>query len=124
MEEKEKIMIKAVRRIITVVLLIAVVWVVGYSCYTCSRLTKHPDTLDGYKGGTFKAKDGTMVAFIEENVWYGVGEESLILLEISEYKEGVITMQRGEIIYEFVAIDENAIYDCQTKKGLVRAGDG
>ena len=123
-EAKEEIMIKAMRRIIAVVLLIAVVWIVGYSCYTGSRLTNYPDKLDDYKGSTFEAKDGTMVAFIDENVWYGVSEEPLILLEISEYKEGVITMQREEAVYTFVAIDKDTIYDCQTKMVLVRAGDG
>ncbi len=117
-------MVKAVRRIIAVVLLIAVVWLVGYSCYTGNRLANYPDTLDGYKKCTFEAKDGTMVAFTNENAWYGVGDEPMILLEISEYKEGVITMQRGEVIYEFVAIDERTIYDMQTKELLIRSGDG
>ena len=123
-EAKEEIMIQAIRRIIAVVLLIAVVWIVGYSCYTGSRLTNYPDKLDDYKGSTFEAKDGTMVAFTDENVWYGVDGESLILLEINEYKEGVITMQREETVYEFVAIDERTIYDTQTKLLLIRSGDG
>ena len=117
-------MVKAVRRIIAVVLLIAVVWLVGYSCYTGNRLANYPDTLDGYKNCTFEAKDGTMVAFTDENVWYGVDGEPLILLEINEYKEGVITMQREETVYEFVAIDERTIYDTQTKLLLIRSGDG
>ena len=117
-------MVKAVRRIIAVVLLIAVVWLVGYSCYTGNRLANYPDTLDGYKKCTFRAKGGPMVAFTDENVWYGVDGESLILLEINEYKEGVITMQREETVYEFVAIDERTIYDMQTKKLLIRSGDG
>jgi hypothetical protein len=65
-----------------------------------------------------------MVAFTDESLWYGVGDEPLILLEIHEYKEGVISMQREETIYEFVAIDEKTIYDTQTKELLIRRGDG
>jgi hypothetical protein len=65
-----------------------------------------------------------MVAFTDESVWYGVGDEPLILLEINEYKEGVISMQREETIYEFVTIDEKTIYDVQTKELLIRRGDG
>jgi hypothetical protein len=48
----------------------------------------------------------------------------LVLLEICEYKEGVISMERDEQIYEFVAIDEKTIYDVQTKELLIRRGDG
>ena len=116
-------MTKGIKRIIAVVLLIVVVLLIGYSCHTSSRLAKYPDSLDGYKRYVFKAKEGTMVAFTDENVWYGTGEP-LVLLEICEYKEGVISMERDEQIYEFVAIDEKMIYDVQTKELLIRRGDG
>ena len=65
-----------------------------------------------------------MVAFTDENVWYGSGEEPVVLLEITEYKEGVITMKREEQNYEFMAIDETTIYDCQSGELLIRRGDG
>ena len=117
-------MTKGIKRIIAVVLLIVVVLLIGYSCHTGNRLAKSPDSLDGYKRYVFKAKEGTMVAFTDENVWYGTGDEPLVLLEICEYKEGVISMERDEQIYEFVAIDEKTIYDMQTKELLIRRGDG
>ena len=117
-------MTKGIKRIIAVVLLIVVVLLIGYSCHTGSRLAKFPDSLDGYKRYVFKAKEGTMVAFTDENVWYGTGEEPMILLEINEYKEGVISMSREEQNYEFVVIDEKTIYDVQTKELLIRRGDG
>lgn len=117
-------MTKRVKRMIAVVLLIVAVLLFGYSCFTGSRLASPPDNLDGYKRYLFRSKDGTMVAFTDENVWYGTGDMPMILLEINEYKEGVISMQREEIIYEFVAIDEKTIYDCQTKELLIRRGDG
>ncbi len=117
-------MTKRVKRIIAVVLLIVTVLLIGYSCHTGSRLASYPDTLDGYKRYLFRSKDGTMVAFTDENVWYGTGKEPMILLEINEYKEGVISMKREEQNYEFVAIDEKTIYDTQTKELLIRRGDG
>ena len=117
-------MAKGVKRIIAVVLLIVVALLIGYSCHTGSRLANSPDNLDGYKRYLFRSKGGTMVAFTDENVWYGTGEESMILLEINEYKEGVISMSREEQNYEFVVIDEKTIYDTQTKELLIRRGDG
>ena len=117
-------MTKEVKRIIAVVLLIVVVLLVGYSCHTGNRLANFPEDLDGYKRYVFKAKEGTMVAFTNENVWYTTGDEPMILLEINEYKKGVILMQREEEYYQFVAIDEKTIYDVQSEKLLIRRGDG
>ena len=117
-------MTKRIKRIIAVVLLIVTVLLMGYSCHTGSRLASPPDNLDGYKRYLFRSKDGTMVAFTDENVWYGTGDMPMILLEINEYKEGVISMKREEQNYEFVAIDEKTIYDVQTKELLIRRGDG
>lgn len=116
-------MTKVIKRIIAVVLLIVTVLLIGYSCHT-NRLANYPDTLDGYKRYIFRAKGGTMVAFTEESVWYGTGDEPMVLLEINEYKEGVISMEREERVYEFIAIDEVTIFDCQTKELLIRRGDG
>ena len=48
----------------------------------------------------------------------------MFLLEINEYKEGIIIMKREEENYKFLAIDETTIYDCQLKELLIRRGDG
>ena len=117
-------MAKRVRRILAVILLTVTALLVGYSCYTGSRLANSPDDLKGYERYVFRSKGGTMVAFTDENVWYGSGGEAVILLEIIEYKEGIITMKREEQNYEFIAIDESALYDMQTKELLIRRGDG
>jgi hypothetical protein len=100
------------------------VLLVGYSCYTGNRLANTPDTLDDYKRCVFTAKDGTMVAFTDENVWYGKSGESLILLEIIAYKDGLISMEYETVAYEFFAIDGLTLYDVQTQSLLVRREDG
>ena len=117
-------MTKRVRRMIAVILLTVIVLLVGYSCYTGNRLVNSPKDLEVYKKYVFRSNDNTMVAFTDENVWYGVGEEELMLLVITEYKGGIITMKKEEQIFEFMAIDENIIYDCQSGKLLTRRGDG
>ena len=117
-------MTKTVSRILAVVLLIVTVLLVGYSCFTGSRLASYPDSIDGYKQSAFQSDKGTMVVFTDEKAWYGTSTQGMQLLEINEYKEGVISMKREEQIYEFVAIDEKTIYDTQTKELLTRRGDG
>ena len=39
-----------------------------------------------------------MVAFTDNGAWYGTGEKEVILLEIMDYEEGVITMQKNDTI--------------------------
>ena len=48
----------------------------------------------------------------------------MILMEIADYTEGVITMKKNETVYRFVAIDENTIYDENSKHLLTRRADG
>ena len=115
---------KGVKRLMAVFLLIGALLLVGYSCYTGSQLASPTDNLDSYKKYVFRGNGGTMVAFTDKNVWYTTGDMPMILLEINEYKEGVISMQKDETFYKFVAIDEKTIYDTQTKELLIRRGDG
>ena len=116
-------MAKTGKRILAIVILILVVLLVGWLLYTGNRLANYPDDLDGYKRIVFIGKDNTMVAFTDNGAWYGMGEEKVILLEISDYSEGVITMKKNELEYRFVAIDEDTIYDENSKKLLIRRSD-
>ena len=109
---------KTVKRIIAVVILCVVVLLVGYSCYTGSRLTNYPQNLDGYKNRTFYTNDGGMVAFTDEYAWYKTGEQEIVLLKISSYEQGVLVMVKDDKEYTFTVIDNDTLYDEQTKEIL------
>ena len=121
--KKKIIMAKTGKRILAVVILILTVLLVGCLIFTGNRLANYPDDLDGYRRVVFEGKDNTMVAFTDEGAWYGTGEEQVILLEITDYSEGVITMKKNELEYRFVAIDEDTIYDENSKNLLTRRSD-
>ena len=116
-------MAKTGKRILAVVLLILKVLLVGCLVFTGNRLANYPENLDGYKRVVFEGKDNTMVAFTDDGAWYGTGENEVILLEITDYTEGVITMKKNETVYRFVAIDENTIYDENSKNLLTRRAE-
>ena len=116
-------MAKTGKRILAVVLLILTVLLVGFLVFTGNRLANYPEDLDGYKREIFEGKDDTMVAFTDTGAWYRIGEK-VILLEIISYEEGVITMVKNDAQYTFVAIDENTIYDENSKHLLTRRVDG
>ena len=107
---------KRIRRIVAVMILCVVVSLVGYSCYTGSRLTDYPKEIDGYKDMTFYSNDGGMVAFADKDVWYLTKEQGIILLTLAGYEDGVITMTREEKKFYFIAVDNDTLYDEQTKK--------
>lgn len=114
-KEKKRTM-KRIRRIIVVVILCAVVLFVSYSCYTSSRLTKYPKGIGGYEDTTFYSNDGGMVAFTEKHAWYFTEEQGIILLTLAGYEDGVIKMTRDEKEFYFIAVDNDTLYDEQTKK--------
>ena len=116
-------MAKTGKRILAVVLLILTVLLVGCLVFTGNRLANYPENLDGYKRVVFEGKDNTMVAFTDDGAWYGTGENEVILMEITDYTEGVITMKKNETVYRFVAIDENTIYDENSKNLLTRRAE-
>lgn len=109
---------KRIKRIIAVISLCVVVLLVGYSCYTGSRLTEYPKELDGYKNTSFYSNDGSMVAFTDEYAWYQAGGQGIILLKISSYEQGVLVMVKDETQYTFTVIDNDTLYDEQTKTFL------
>ena len=117
-------MAKTGKRILAVVILILTVLLVGCLVFTGNRLANYPENLDGYKRVVFEGKDNTMVAFTDDGAWYGAGENEVILMEITDYTEGVITMKKNETVYRFVVIDENTIYDENSKHLLTRRADG
>ena len=111
---------KTVKQIIAVVILCVVVLLVGYSCYTGSRLTSYPENLDGYKNKTFYTNEGGMVAFTDEYAWYQTEEQEIVLLKISSYEQGVLVMVKDDKEYTFTVIDNDTLYDEQTKEILTK----
>lgn len=116
-------MAKTGKRILAVVLLILTVLLVGCLVFTSNRLADYPKDIEEYKRATFIGKDGTMVAFTDNGAWYNANKNEVILLEITGYEEGVITMTKNNENYRFVAIDEQTIYDENTKRLLTRRGN-
>ena len=111
---------KRIKRIIAVISLCVVVLLVGYSCYTGSRLTEYPKEFDDYKNTSFYSNDGSMVAFLDEYAWYKTGEQDVILLKISSYEQGVLVMVKDDKEYTFTVIDNDTLYDEQTKEILTK----
>ena len=109
---------KTVKRIIAVVILCVVVLLVGYSCYTGSRLTSYPENLDGYKNKTFYTNDGGMVAFTDEYAWYKIDNYRLVPLQYKSYQGGVLVLVKDNTEYTFTAIDSDTLYDEQRQAFL------
>ena len=115
-------MTKTVKRILAVVLLLLLVMLVGCLIFTGNRLADYPKEFKDYKSVVYEGKDGTMVAFTENGALYDTAENTVIMLERMDYSEGVITMQKLNIVYTFVAIGKDMLYDENTNQILTRRG--
>ena len=63
-----------------------------------------------------------MVAFTDEYAWYQTGEQEIVLLKISSYEQGVLVMVKDDKEYTFTVIDNDTLYDEQTKEILTKGG--
>lgn len=117
-------MTKTSKRILAVMILIFTVLLIGCLVFTGKRIAGYPEDLNGYKRVVFQGKDDTMVAFTDKGAWYSASENEVILLEITEYLDGVITMKKNEETYKFVVIDKNTVYDETAGEFLTRRVGG
>lgn len=117
-------MTKKAKRICMVLLMLLVVLLIGCLVFTGKQLTDYPNDLEDCKKVIFKGNDDTMVAFTENGAWYNANENEVILLEITGYEEGVITMAKDRETYRFVLIDEDTLYDENAKRILTRRVSG
>ena len=115
-------MTKTGKRILAVVLLLLTVLLVGCLIFTSNRLANYPKEFKDYKSVVFESKDGTMVAFTENGAMYDTEENTIIMLEFTDYAEGVITMEKQGTIYTFVAVGKDMLYDGNTNQILIRRG--
>ena len=117
-------MTKTSKRILAVMILIFTILLIGCLVFTGKRIAGYPEDLNGYKRVVFQGKDDTMVAFTDNGAWYSAFENEVILLEITGYQDGVITMNKNGETYRFVAVDKKTIYDENTKQLLTRRVSG
>ena len=114
-------MTKTVKRVLAATLLFLAVLLVGCLIFTGNRLADYPKEFKDYKSVVFESKDGTRVAFTENGALYDTAEE-VAMVELIEYADGVITMQKEDSVYTFVAVGRDMLYDGNTNQILTRRG--
>ena len=115
-------MTKTGKRILAVVLLLLTVLLVGCLVFTGNRLADYPKEFKDYKSVVFESEDGTMVAFTENGAMYDTEKNTINMLEFTDYAEGVITMEKQDVVYTFVAVGKDMLYDSNTNQILTRRG--
>ena len=111
---------KKIRRMIAVLLLIMVLVVIGYFVYTRNQINNYPNDVMDFQGHIFDGNDDTMVVFNKAGVWYYSKEETLSLMEIICYEDGVLTIANKNEVRRFVVINKDMMYDAEEKSILMR----
>lgn len=115
-------MTKTVKRVLAITLLVLAVLLVGCLVFTGNRLADYPKEFKDYKSVVFEGEDGTMVAFTGNGAMYDTEENTIIMLEFTDYADGVITTEKQGMVYTFVAVGKDMLYDSNTKQILTRRG--
>ena len=115
-------MTKTGKRILAVSIVFFMVLLIGYLVFTGNHMSSFTKDFTKYKSVVYEGKDGTMVAFTENGALYDTVENAIIMLEFTEYLEGVITMEKKDVVYTFVAVGKDMLYDAHTKQILTRRG--
>ena len=115
-------MTKTGKRILAVSIVFFMVLLIGYLVFTGNHMSSFTKDFAEYKSVVYDGKDGTMVAFTENGAMYDTAESTIIMLEFTEYSEGVLTMEKQGTIYTFVAVGKDMLYDENTNQILTRRG--
>ena len=115
-------MTKTGKRILAVGIVFFMALWIGYLAFTGNHISSFTKGFADYKSVVYEGKDGTMVAFTENGAMYDTAENTIIMLEFTEYSEGVITMEKQDVVYTFVVVGKDMLYDANTKQILTRRG--
>lgn len=115
-------MTKTGKRILAVSIVFFTILWIGYLVFTGNHMSSFTKDFAEYKSKVYVGKDGTMVAFTGNGALYDTAESTVIMLEFMEYSEGVITMEKQGVVYTFVAVGKDMLYDAHTKQILTRRG--
>ena len=115
-------MTKMGKRILAVSIVFFMVLWIGYLAFTGNHMSSFTKDFAEHKSVVYEGKDGTMVAFTENGAMYDTAENTVIMLEFTEYSEGVITMEKQDVVYTFVVVGKDMLYDAHTKQILMRRG--
>lgn len=111
---------KKAKRIIAFALLIGIAFVLAYFVFTGKRFGRYPENAEALQGKVYVNED-VVLSFYDTGLWYET-KENVLLLEIKEYADGVLSAERNGEDYRFTVIDADAVYDWQINKILIRRG--
>ena len=115
-------MTKTGKRILAVSIVFFMALWIGYFAFTGNHMSSFTKDFTKYKSVVYEGKDGTMVAFTESGALYDTAENAVIIIEFTDYTEGVITMEKQDVVYTFVVVGKDMLYDAHTKQILTRRG--
>ena len=116
-------MIRVLRRVLALVLVLLVVFAVCYIIRTCKVIKGSNVSYESLQKSVYKSKNGNILIFSDENIWY-VTEETSCICILESYENGTLIIQKDKRSYSFRVIDEETVYDMQSKEFMYRGGSG
>ena len=119
----EKEMKKFLHRFLVVFILLFTIFLICYTVRSCRVVNSNTVSYESLQKSTYKSKNGNILIFSDEIIWY-VTEESTYEGYLKSYNDGTLIVQVDKQSFTFKVIDNNLVYDAQTKEFMYRGGSG
>ena len=110
---------KRLNRIFSLLTLLVTIFIICYVSYTCKMITNFETSYELLEKSSYKSKNGTMLVFSDEKVWYFTADKTYLCVKES-YENSELHISSEGQTFIFKVLNEKTIYDKQTKEFLKR----
>ena len=110
-------------RFLVVFILLFIIFLVCYTVRSCRAVNSNPVVYESLQKSAYKSKNGNILIFSDENIWY-ITSENTYIAEFKSYDNGTIVVRVDKQSFSFKVIDINLVYDVQAKEFMYRGGSG
>ena len=114
---------KFLHRFLVVFILLFTIFLICYTVRSCRVINSNTVSYESLQKSTYKSKNGNILIFSDEIIWY-VTEEIAYEGTLKSYYNGTLVIQADKQSFTFKVIDKNLVYDAQTKEFMYRGGSG
>ena len=110
---------KRLNRLFVLFMLLLTISLICYISYTCKMISNAETSYELLEKSSYKSKNGTILAFSGENIWYFTTNKTYVCVKES-YENSELRISAEGQTFIFKVLDEKTIYDNQTKEFLSR----
>ena len=114
---------KFLHRFLVVFILLFTIFLICYTVRSCRVVNSNTVSYESLQKSIYKSKNGNILIFSDENIWY-ITSENTYIGKFKSYDNGTVVVRVDNQSFSFKVIDKNLVYDAQKKEFMYRGGSG